>query len=48
MWEPSSALEPIGIAPLGGEATELAFSPDGSTLTAATSDQLIAWQVTRV
>jgi hypothetical protein len=46
--EPSSALEPIGIAPLGGEATELAFSPDGSTLTAATSVQLIAWEVARL
>jgi WD40 repeat protein len=46
MWDPSTSMEPIGIAPLGGEAAELTFSPDGSLLTAATADQVIAWQVT--
>lgn len=47
MWEPTAGFTPVGIAPLGAETAELAFSPDGARLAAASADRLMVWQVTR-
>jgi WD40 repeat protein len=48
VWEPHADPKPIGIAPLGGEAAELAFSPDGARLAGANAKELMVWSVTRV
>jgi WD40 repeat protein len=48
VWEPQADPKPIGIAPLGGEAAELAFSPDGARLAGANAKELMVWSVTRV
>jgi WD40 repeat protein len=43
LWAPPKELTPTGIAPLGSEAVELAWSPDGAQLTTATEAELTLW-----
>jgi WD40 repeat protein len=45
-WDPAADATPIGIAPLGDEPAELAFSPDGARLCGASARQVVLWEVT--